>query len=63
MTLLQRVVVEKRWAITVVLVSVVIDMVLYGLAVLPWSVALANAQQRAVPAPAAVTVSNGSDGQ
>jgi Tfp pilus assembly protein PilO len=56
MTLVQRVFIEKRWAITVVLVSVVIDMALYGLAVLPWSVALANAQQRAVTATAALTV-------
>ena len=48
MHLLQRILTEKRWAITVVTVSIVIDLALYALAVLPWSVAVTNARQRVV---------------
>jgi len=47
MKLLHRVLTEKRFAITAVVVAVVVDVALYALAVLPWSVALANAEQRA----------------
>ena len=55
MHLLQRILTEKRWAITVVTVSIVIDLALYALAVLPWSVAVTNARQRVVIANSSLT--------
>lgn len=55
MHLLQRILNEKRWAITVVTVSIVIDLALYALAVLPWSVAVTNARQRVVIANSSLT--------
>ena len=55
MTLLRRVLLEKRLAITAVLVALILDVGLYALAVLPWSVALSNAKQRAAAAHAALT--------
>ncbi len=47
MKLMQRIFVEKRLAITIVIIAVVIDIALYALLVLPRSVALTNARQRA----------------
>ena len=47
MPLVQRIVAEKRWVITVVIISIVIDIALYAFAVLPWSLAVTNARQRA----------------
>ncbi len=55
MQLLKRVFIEKRWPITLVAMSVAIDIVLYTLVVLPWSVALTNARQRAAGAVSALT--------
>ena len=55
MSLLQRILSEKRWAITVVIVSVVIDMALYALAVVPWSLAVTNARQRVATASSDLT--------
>lgn len=55
MKLMQRIFVEKRLAITMVIVVVVVDVALYALVVLPWSVALANARQRAEIASLALT--------
>lgn len=55
MHLLQRILAERRWAITVVTVSIVIDIALYALAVLPLSVAVTNARQRVVTADSALT--------
>ena len=43
---MQRIFVEKRLAITIVIIAVVIDIALYALLVLPRSVALTNARQR-----------------
>ena len=45
--LMRRIFVEKRLAITIVIVAVVVDIALYALVVLPGSVALTNARQRA----------------
>ena len=47
MKLMQRIFVEKRLAITIVITAVVVDIALYALVVLPGSVALTNARQRA----------------
>ena len=47
MKLMQRIFVEKRLAITIVIIAVVVDIALYALVVLPGSVALTNARQRA----------------
>jgi len=55
MPVLQRILAEKRWAITVVIVSVAIDIGLYALAVLPWSVAVTNARKRVATASADLT--------
>ena len=55
MHLLQRILTEKRWTITVVTVSIVIDLALYALAVFPWSVAVTNARQRVVIANSSLT--------
>ena len=53
--LMRRIFVEKRLAITIVIVAVVVDIALYALVVLPWSVALTNARQRAEIASLALT--------
>ena len=58
MKLLHRVLTEKRFAITIVIVAVVVDVALYALAVLPWSVALANAEQRATAASEALAAAD-----
>ena len=55
MKLMQRIFVEERLAITMVIVVVVVDVALYALVVLPWSVALTNARQRAEIASLALT--------
>ena len=47
MKLMRRIFVEKRLAITIVIIAVVVDIALYALVVLPGSVALTNARQRA----------------
>ena len=49
MPLVQRIVAEKRWVITIV-----IDIALYAFAVLPWSLAVTNARQRAATARSAL---------
>ena len=54
MPLVQRIVAEKRWVITVVVISIVIDIALYAFAVLPWSLAVTNARQRAATARSAL---------
>ena len=54
MPLVQRIVAEKRWVITVVIISIVIDIALYAFAVLPWSLAVTNARQRAATASSAL---------
>ena len=54
MPLVQRIVAEKRWGITVVIISIVIDIALYAFAVLPWSLAVTNARQRAATARSAL---------
>ena len=54
MPLVQRIVAEKRWVITVVIISIVIDIALYAFAVLPWSLAVTNARQRAATARSAL---------
>ena len=56
MPLVQRIVAEKRWVITVVIISIVIDIALYAFAVLPWSLAVTNARQRAATARSALVV-------
>ena len=56
MPLVQRIVAEKRWVITVVVISIVIDIALYAFAVLPWSLAVTNARQRAATARSALVV-------
>ena len=56
MNLLRRIFVEKRLAITIVIVAVVVDISLYALVVFPWSVALTSARTRAEVAHTALTV-------
>ena len=56
MNLLRRIFVEKRLAITIVIVAVVVDIALYALVVFPWSVALTNARTRAEVAGTALIV-------
>jgi len=56
MELLRRIFVEKRLAITIVIVAVVVDIALYALVVFPWSVALTNARTRAEVAGTALIV-------
>ena len=56
MKLLRRIFVEKRLAITIVIVAVVVDISLYALVVFPWSVALASARTRGEVAGTALIV-------
>ena len=50
MEMIKRVLAEKRLAVTLVVVGLGIDVGLYGLAVYPWSLKVANAETRAAAA-------------
>ena len=50
MTLIRRVLVEKRLPVTIVAVAIALDVALYALAVYPWTIKVSNAEQRTTAA-------------
>ena len=52
MNLLKRVLIEKRLAVTLVAVAIALDVGLHAFAVYPWSIKVANAEERATRAQA-----------